>query len=53
LKIDPGLVILKRGGTHGNELKDDHLSIKNSHFHNLASIFVQLGIPSKIGMGYN
>jgi len=43
-------LIFKRGGAHGTELIEDEISLKAAQFHNMISVFVEKGIPSKLGM---
>ena len=49
LNIDPNNLIIKRGGIHGIELKDNTISLKNSHIFNLINIYLQIGIAAKTG----
>lgn len=40
---------MRRGGLHGIEMKNEATVIKDSHFYNMASVFVEEGIPANIG----
>lgn len=39
-------VILRRGGVHGIEMKNDSALIKDCHLFNMASVFVEEGVPA-------
>ena len=47
LGISLANLIFLRGGSHGNEIKEDELSLKAASLYNNVSIFVKRGVPSK------
>lgn len=39
-------VIVRRGGAHGVEMKNNEATVKDSHFYNMATVFVEEGVPA-------
>lgn len=49
LELSLAELVFRRGGTHGAELVEDELSLKQAQFYNLICVFVQTGVPSQVG----
>ena len=39
---------MRRGGVHGIEMKNDHSMVKDCHFYNMESVFVEEGISANM-----
>ena len=43
------VLVFKRGGSHGAELVEDELGIKQANVYNMMSLFVERGEPTRMG----
>lgn len=49
LNKDIDTLVFRRGGSHGMELLEDNYSLKQAQFYNMISLYIENGIPAKLG----
>lgn len=42
-------LVFRRGGSHGTELLEDDLTLKQAQFYNMICLYLEKGIPSQVG----
>jgi len=47
--MDVDKIVFRRGGSHGVELLEETESLKQAQFYNMISVYLEEGIPSKLG----
>ena len=45
-KISLSDLVFRRGGSHGTELLEDELTLKQAQFYNMICLYLEKGIPS-------